>query len=214
MGKQTGKIVGWCLVIFVLTLSIGAGSTWWYMDQQAQADSLTITSLQSQLAAQVAAADPAHLILTEANDFDFTADLNAAGGVDTAVDDGSSVTLAIENDDSTDAATNVWITMWDPETSTGGVHADLEDTSLSYYITYNNVLTPMYLTTAGVGTYTSGVNIGTIPYGGSVSAMSLTANLGTASDDTFEDGTYATYVYVYQASAQDSTTASYNTILS
>ena len=169
--------------------------------------------MQSQLTAQAAVTSPAYLALTEAGDFDFIDEIDANGGVpadDTGNDATPAPTLTIANDDTSDAATNVYITMWDPESSVGGVPAALEDTTMSFYVTYNGVLVPLYLNTGGVGAYTSGVNIGTVPIGGSLT-LTLSAEVDAAADDTYDDSgaTYTVRVYVYQADAQSSTPSSY-----
>jgi hypothetical protein len=84
---------------------------------------------------------------------------------------------------------------------------------MSFYVTYNGVAVPLYLNTTGVGAYTTGVNIGTIPVGATISASTLTfsAIVDAAADDTYDDSgaTYTVKAFVYQADAQDSTTASW-----
>lgn len=194
-------------------MAAGGGGAWYYMNTQLTAAEARATSLQSQLTAQAATVSPAYLALTEAGNFDYIDEIDGNGGVaadDTGNDATPAPTLAIENQDTTDAATNVYITMWDPESSVGGVPTALEDTTMSFYVTYNNVLIPLYLNTGGVGAYSSGVNIGTIPIGGSLT-VTLSGEVDAAADDTYDDSgaTYTVYVYVYQSDAQSSTPSSF-----
>jgi len=206
--------INWAVTIIACALMaalVGAGM-YLYYTPQVDAANARATSLQSQLTAQAAVTSPAYLALTEGGNFDFEDEIDANGGVttdDTEVTD--SPTLTIVNEDTTDAATNVYITMWDPESSVGGVPSALEDTTMSFYVTYNSVLIPLYLNTGGVGAYTNGVNIGTIPIGGTVSALALTAFVDAAADDTYDDSgaSYTVRVYVYQADAQSSTPSSW-----
>ena len=197
-----------CALVAVL---VGAGMYLYYTPVVDAAEARA-TSLQSQLSAQAAVTSPAYLALTETNDFDFLTGIDANGGV-AADDTGNTApnpTLLIENLDTTDAATNVYITMWDPESSVGGVPAALIDTTMSFYVTYNSVLIPLYLNTGGVGVYTNGVNIGTLPIGGDVT-LTLSAEVDAAADDTYDDSgaTYTVRVYVYQLDAQSSTPSSF-----
>jgi len=206
--------INWAVTIIACALVavlVGAGM-YLYYTPTIDAANARATSLQSQLSSQAAVTSPAYLALTEGGNFDFEDEIDANGGVttdDTEVTD--SPTLTIVNEDTTDAATNVFITMWDPESSVGGVPSALVDTTMSFYVTYNNVLIPLYLNTGGVGAYTNGVNIGTIPIGGTASAMALTAFVDAAADDTYDDSgaSYTVRVYVYQADAQSSTPASW-----
>ena len=208
------KKINWAVTIVACALVavlVGAGM-YLYYTPTIDAANARATSLQSQLSSQAAAASPAYLALTEGGNFDFEDEIDANGGVaadDTAVTD--SPTLAIVNEDTSDAATNVYITMWDPESSVGGVPSALEDTTMSFYITYNSVLIPLYLNTGGIGVYTNGVNIGTIPIGGEVPALALYAEVDAAADDTYDDSgtSYTVRMYVYQADAQSSTPASW-----
>jgi len=212
MSKASTRMWGAVLFTAVLVGAFAVGGTWYYMDTQITAQNQTITSLQNQLASQQVTVSPAaYLALTEAGDFDFIDEIDANGGVaadDTPNDATPAPTLTIENDDTADAATNVYITMWDPESKVGGVPAALENTTMSFYVTYNGVLIPLYLNTNGVGTYTSGVNIGTMPIGGSTT-LTLSAKVDAAADDTYDDSgaTYTVYAYVYQSDAGSSTPA-------
>jgi hypothetical protein len=180
--------INWAVTIVacaLIAMLVGAGM-YLYYTPQVDAANARATSLQSQLAAQAAVTSPAYLALTEGGNFDFEDEIDANGGVaadDTPVTD--SPTLTIVNEDTTDIATNVYVTMWDPESSVGGVPSALEDTTMSFYITYNSVLIPLYLNTGGVGAYTSGVNIGTIPIGGEVPTLALYAEVDDAADDTY-----------------------------
>lgn len=199
------------LTAILVAVAIG-GSMFWYYDTQMKAQELRISSLSNQVA-QGATGRTAFLDLTVANDFDFIASIDANGGV--AADDtwnaAVSPTLVIDNKDTANEASNVWITMWDPTSATGGVPTAIEDTTMSFYVTYNGVLIPLYLNVGGKGTYSSGVNIGTIPIGGVTSAITLSAKVDAAADDTYDDSgaTYNVYVYVYQADAQSTQSAKY-----
>lgn len=204
----------WAVTIIAIALVavLCVAGMYLYYTPQVDAANARATSLQSQLAAQAAVSSPAYLALTEGGNFDFEDEITANGGVaadDTPVTD--SPTLTIVNEDTTDAATNVYITMWDPESSVGGVPSALIDTTMSFYVTYSGVLVPLYLNTGGVGAYTNGVNIGTIPIGGTVSNLALHAIVDAAADDTYDDAgaSYTVRVYVYQADAQSSTPASW-----
>jgi hypothetical protein len=97
--------------------------------------------------------------------------------------------------------------MWDPSSSTGGVPVALEDTSLSFYITWNGITTPLYLNIGGLGSYTNGVNLGNIPLGATTGAITLSAVADAAADNVYDDSgaTYTVRVYVYQADAQSAT---------
>ena len=209
------KEINWAVTILscaIIACLVGAGMYLYYTPQVDAAEARA-TSLQSQLASQAAVTSPAYLALTEAGDFDFIDEIDANGGVpadDTGNDATLAPTLLIENDDTSDVATNVYITMWDPESSVGGVPAALEDTTMSFYVTYNGVLIPLYLNTGGVGEYTNGVNIGTVPIGGSLT-LTLSAEVDAAADDVYDDSgaTYTVRAYVYQADAQSSTPASW-----
>ena len=210
--KQSGK-VAIAVVVAILVCAVIAGTGLWWMDTQLKASQARATSLQNQLASQTTV-NSAYLELTDAGDFDFIDEIDANGGVaadDTANDATPAPTLAIENKDTADTATNVWITMYDPESSKGGVPTALEDTTMSFYVTWNGVLYPLYLCEEGVGAYTTGVNIGTIPKGGSISGITFSAIVDAAADDTYDDSgaTYTVKIFVYQADAQDSTPVSY-----
>lgn len=213
MGKTK---VNWAVTIIVVALvaALCTAGMYLYYQPQLDASEARATSLSSQLSAQAATASAAFLELTEAGDFDFIDEIDANGGVaadDTGNDATPAPTLTIENKDTQDDATNVYITMWDPESSVGGVPTALEDTTMSFYVTYNGVLIPLYLTTGGVGEYSDGVNIGTVPLGGSVSALTFSAIADAAADDTYDDSgaTYTVKAFVYQADATDSTPASW-----
>jgi len=211
MKKQTNwavTIIG-CALVAVLCVA----GMYMYYTPQITAANARATSLSSQLSSAAAATSPAYLALTEAGDFDFIDEIDANGGVaadDTGNDATSAPTLAIVNEDTTDAATNTYITMWDPESSVGGVPTALEDTTMSFYVTYNGVLVPLYLNTGGVGEYTNGVNVGTVPIGGSTT-LTFSAVADAAADDVYDDSgaTYNVRIYVYQADAQSSTPASW-----
>lgn len=201
------------IVVVVVAMALAVSATYMYYQPKLDAADLRATSLASQVAAQVTTG-AAYLEITEAGDFDFIDEIDANGGVaadDTGNDATPAPTIAIENKDTSDVATNVYITMWDPESQVGGVPTAIEDTTISFYITYNGVLTPLYLNTAGVGAYTTGVNVGTIPLGGSVAALTLSAVADAAADDTYDDSgaTYTVKAFVYQQDAQDSTPASW-----
>ena len=207
--------VNWALtlVAVVLSMALIGGAMYMYYQPKVDAAEARATSLSSQIATQ-ASVSAAYLEITEAGSFDYIDEIDANGGIaadDTGNDATPAPTIAIENKDTSDIATNVKITMWDPESQVGGVPTAIEDTTMSFYITYNGVLTPLYLNTAGVGAYTTGVNVGTIPLGGSVSALTLSAVADAAADDTYDDSgaTYTVKVFVYQADAQDSTPASW-----
>lgn len=219
MGNKDVKIMAkaktnWAVTIIAIALVavLCVAGMYLYYTPQVDAANARATSLQSQLAAQAAVTSPAYLALTEAGDFDFIDEIDANGGVaaDDTWDTGTP-TLTIENQDTSDVATNVYITMWDPESSVGGVPSALIDTTMSFYVTYNSVLIPLYLNTGGVGVYTSGVNIGTIPLGGEVPTLDLSAKVDAAADDVYDDSgaTYTVRVYVYQLNAQSSTPASW-----
>lgn len=202
------------VVVMAVVLVAAVAFTWWYMDTQNKALQARTTSLQNQLASQAAVADAAYLELTKAGDFDFEHEIDANGGVaadDTPNDATPAPTLIIENKDTQDAATNVYITMWDPESSTGGVPTALQDTTMSFYVTWNNIVYPLYICEEGVGEYTNGVNIGTIPKSGITGTITFSAIVDAAADDTYDDSgaTYTVKVFIYQADAQDSTPVSY-----
>lgn len=205
----------WAVTIIAIALVavLCIGGMYMYYTPKIDAANARATSLQSQLSSAAASASPAYLALTEAGDFDFIDEIDANGGVaadDTGNDATPAPTLAIVNEDTNDAATNVYITMWDPESSVGGVPSALEDTTMSFYVTYNGVLVPLYLNTGGVGEYTNGVNIGTIQKGGSTT-LTFSAVVDAAADDTYDDSgaSYTVRVYVYQADAQSATPASW-----
>ena len=219
VGSKDVKIMAktktnWAVTIIAIALVavLCVAGMYLYYTPQVDAANARATSLQSQLAAQTAVSSPAYLALTEASNFDFIDEITENGGV-TADNtwDTEAPTLTIVNEDTTDAATNVYITMWDPESSVGGVPSALVDTTMSFYVTYSGVLIPLYLNTGGVGAYTSGVNIGTIPIGGTVPSIALTAFVDAAADDTYDDSgaSYTIRIYVYQADAQSSTPASW-----
>ena len=209
------KQTNWAVTIIAVAL-VGAlcvAGMYMYYTPQITAANARATSLQSQLTSAAATTSPAYLALTEAGDFDFIDEIDANGGVaadDTGNDATSAPTLAIVNEDTSDAATNTYITMWDPESSVGGVPTALEDTTMSFYVTYNGVLVPLYLNTGGVGEYTNGVNVGTVPIGGSTT-LTFSAVADAAADDVYDDSgaTYTVRIYVYQADAQSSTPASW-----
>lgn len=210
--KSSGKMAA-VVVVFAILLVAGIGATWYYMDLQNKALQTRTASLQSQIAGQTSA-NPAYLELTDAGDFDFIDEIDANGGVaaDATPNDATPApTLVIKNLDTTDAATNVYITMWDPESSKGGVPTALEDTSMSFYVTWNGMLIPLYICEEGVGEYTNGVNIGTIAKGGSTGTITFSAIVDAAADDTYDDSgaTYTVKIFVYQADAQDATPVSY-----
>lgn len=205
--------MGAVLICAVLAIA-GIGATWYYMDSQLKAQQARAESLQNQIASGNSNVDAAYLELTAAGNFDFVDEIDANGGVaadNTPNDATPAPTLAIENMDAQDSATNVYITLYDPETETGGLPAALENTTLSIYVTWNGVLYPLYLSTEGVGAYTSGVNIGTIPVGGQISGITFSGIVDAAADDTYDDSgaTYTLHVYIYQADAGDSTPVSY-----
>jgi len=211
--KSSGKTAVWIIAIILVAAVVGGGTYIWY-DTQLKAQQQRITSLQSQVAAGAGTGNPAYLELTEAGNFDFEDEIDANGGVaadDTVNDATPAPTLVIENMDTNDAATNVYITMWDPESQVGGIPTSLEDTTLSFYVTYNGVLIPLYLSVSEVGTYSNGVNIGTIPVGGAVSALTFSAIADAAADDTYDDSgaDYTIHAYVYQADAGSSQPASW-----
>ena len=209
------KQTNWAVTIIAVAL-VGAlcvAGMYMYYTPQITAANARATSLQSQLTSAAATTSPAYLALTEAGDFDFIDEIDANGGVPadaTGNDATPAPTLAIVNEDTTDAATNVYVTMWDPESSVGGVPTALEDTTMSFYVTYNGVLIPLYLNTGGVGAYTNGVNIGTIPIGGSTT-LTFSAVVDAAADDVYDDSgaTYTARIYCYQADAQSATPASW-----
>jgi len=209
--KSSGKVAV-AVVITALLMAGVAGGIYWYMNTQLTAQEARAQQLQNQLASQVSA-NAAYLELTDWGTFDFATEIDANGGV--AADDTSnaapSPTLNISNLDTADDATNIFITMWDPESSAGGIPAVLEDTTMSFYVTWNGVLYPLYLSNEGVGTYTNGVNIGTVPMGGSISGITFSAKVDAAADDTYDDSgaTYTIKVFVYQSDAGDSTPVSY-----
>ena len=204
----------WAMTIVAFALGavlVGAGM-YLYYTPTIEAANARATSLQSQLSLQAAVSSPAYLALTEGGNFDFIDEITENGGVDADNTwDTEAPTLTIVNEDTSDAATNVYITMWDPESSVGGVPSALVDTTMSFYITYSGVLIPLYLNTGGVGAYTSGVNIGTIPIGGEVPTLDLSAKVDAAANDVYDDSgaSYNVRVYVYQADAQSSTPASW-----
>lgn len=211
--------MNWPVTIIAVALAavlVGAGM-YLYYTPVVEAAEARATSLQSQLAAQAAVTSPAYLALTPDGTFNFNEAIDGSGGVDTAqwdagtvADVGDAPTLLIENEDTNDAATNVYITMWDPESSVGGVPSALLDTTMSFYVTYGGVLIPLYLNVGGVGAYTSGVNIGTIPIGGSVN-LTLSAHVDVAANNVYDDSgaAYTVRVYAYQLNAQSSTPASF-----
>lgn len=212
--KQSGKMALAVIVTALVCIVAVGGGVWYWYESQLKAAQARATSLQNQLASQAATANAAYLQLTDAGDFDFIDEIDANGGVaadDTPNDATPAPTLTIENQDTNDDATNVWITMFDPESQKGGVPAALEDTTMSFYVTWNGILVPLYLCEEGVGEYTSGVNIGTIPKGGSVSGITFSAIVDAAADDTYDDSgaTYTIKVFIYQADAMDSTPQSY-----
>ena len=209
------KSTNWAVTIIAVAIAAVAciAVMYMYYTPQITAANARATSLSSQLSSAAATASPAYLALTEAGDFDFADEIDANGGVaadDTGNDATPAPTLAIVNEDTTDAATNTYITMWDPESSVGGVPTALEDTTMSFYVTYNGVLVPLYLNTGGVGEYTNGVNVGTVPIGGSTT-LTFSAVADAAADDVYDDSgaTYTVRIYVYQADAQSSTPASW-----
>ena len=209
------KVINWpvMLIGFVLVAALCTGAVYMYYQPKLDASEARATSLSNQLSAQTVVS-AAYLDLTEAGSFDFIDEIDANGGVaadDTGNDATPAPTLAIENKDTQDGATNVYITMWDPESSVGGVPTALEDTTMSFYVTHNGVLIPLYLNTAGVGTYTPGVNIGNLAVGASVSALTFSAIVDAAADDVYDDSgaTYTVKAFVYQYDAEDSTPASW-----
>ena len=210
------KSMNWAVTILsvaVVAVLCVAGMYLYYQPQVDAAEARA-SSLSSQLSSQTDDVNAAYLELTEAGSFDFIDEIDGNGGVaadETANDATPAPTLAIENKDTTDDATNVYITLWDPESSVGGVPTALEDTTMSFYVTYNGVEIPLYLNSAGVGEYSNGVNIGTVPMGGSVSALTFSAEVDAAADDTYDDSgaTYTVKAFVYQADAGDSTPASW-----
>lgn len=213
MSKASSMKIWAVFIGMSLVAAGGVVTTWYLMDVQLNAAELRATSLTSQLASQAATVSPAYLALTEAGDFDFIDEIDGNGGVaadDTGNDATPAPTLAIENQDTTDAATNVYITLWDPESAVGGVPTAIEDTTMSFFVTFNGVLIPLYLNTGGVGAYTSGVNIETLPIGGSLT-LTFSAEADAAADDTYDDSgaTYTVHVYVYQSDAQSSTPGSF-----
>lgn len=207
--KSSGKTAA-MVIVFVVILAGVSGGIWYYMDTQLKATQAQATNLQNQINAQGAAANAAYLDITTAGDFDFIDEIDANGGVaaDATPNDATPApTMDIVNLDTNDAATNVYITMWDPSSSTGGVPVALEDTSMSFYITWNGITIPLYLNIGGLGSYTNGVNIGNIPIGGTVSTITLSAIVDAAADNVYDDSaaTYTVRVFVYQADAQSAT---------
>lgn len=214
MSKKSSGKMAFAIIVMAALLVAGVAGTWYYMDLQNKALETRATSLQNQLAAGQVSTNPAYVELTDAGDFDFIDEIDANGGVaadDTPNDATPAPTLVIENKDTTDAATNVYITMWDPESSKGGVPTALEDTSMSFYVTWNGMLVPLYICDEGVGEYTNGVNLGTIAKGGSTGTITFSAVVDAAADDTYDDSgaTYTIKIFVYQADSQDSTPISY-----
>lgn len=208
--KSSGKWAA-SVIIVVLLVAVAVGGMWIYYDSQLKASEARASALQSQLAAR--AVTPAYLELTGANNFNFTAEIDANGGVaaDDTWDAGPSPTLNITNKDTRTTATNIYITMWDPLTSKGGVPTALADTTISFYVTWNGVLYPLYLCEEGVGTYTNGVNIASLPIGSQVTGITFSAKVDAAPDDTYDDtgASYTIKVFVYQADAQHSMPVSY-----
>jgi len=213
-GISSAKLWGSVLLAAVVVGAIGAGGAWYYMDTQLQAANTRATSLQSQLASQAGAVTAATLTLSNnGQEFTFDTAIDANGGVsgNDNADESTAPTFSCWNNDTNDDAVNCYLTMYDLESSDGGLGTILEDedASCSFYVTVNGVRTPLYTPEGG---YTSGVLLGTIAKnGGMAGPYTLTAILDSATDDTYpDDGSDITiYAYIYQASAQDATRLAY-----
>ena len=193
-------------VMLVTVCLVGAG-TYLYMNQQNEILAARITTLQSQATTTTGAS--AYLALTATYPLDFEDEIDANGEVpaDATDDDASGVPiLTIENQDTVDTATGVYVMLYDPVTGTEGFPDALEDTTMTIYATFAGVTTPLYLNTNGVGAYTSGVYVGNLAVGATTTVTFSGYVDATGVEDTYDDATdYTVTVYVYQTSGADST---------
>ena len=186
---------------------VGAGTYLW-KDAESTALSARITSLQTQITT-TPSANPAYLALTATNPLDFEGEIDANGEVPAdASDDPASgtPTLLIDNQDTVDIATGVYVMLYDPVSGAEGLPDALEDTTMSIYATFGGITTPLYLNTNGVGAYTSGVYIGDLAIGATTTLTISGYVDATGVEDTYDDATdYTVTIYVYQTGGADST---------
>jgi len=181
------------VVALVLGAIIGAGGTYYYMVGQVEDAFSEGMAYQQSLQTTVS---PASITATlSPTTFDHTATVASDGSV--SAETTKTAYLTIENTDESATAGGLKILLYNPITSTEGLHDNLETDSTEVGVTIGGVTAKLYHD----GDYTNGYVIGDLPAGGEVN-VTISFTLEDAVAGTFQDGqSYTCHLYLYQPNA-------------
>jgi len=181
------------VVALIIGAIIGAGGMYYYDEARVQSAFQEGMAYQQGLQTTVS---PASITATlSPTTFDHTSTVASDGSVASETD--KTAYLVIENTDESTAASGLKVLLYNPITSTEGLHDNLETDSTEVGVTVGGVTAKLYHD----GDYTDGYEIGDLPAGGQVN-ITVTFTLEDAVAGTFQDGqSYSCHLYLYQPNA-------------